>query len=41
MTLVSVVPEQACHSPYQANSEVHSGQGEDKWGPINSKVTLW
>ena len=24
MTLVSVVPEHACHSPYQATSEVHS-----------------
>ena len=41
MTLVSVVPKQVCHSPYQAISEVHSGQGENKRGPIKSKVTLW
>jgi len=40
MTLVFVVPEQACHSPYQATSKDHSGQVSNKRGAENSKVTF-
>ena len=40
MTLVSVVPEQAYHSPYQATSEVHSGQVSNNRGAEKSKVTF-
>jgi len=40
MTLVFVVPEQACHSPYQATSRDHSGQVSNKRGAENSKVTF-